>query len=86
MSGLSYSAAVQQYSQGQARASSDSLRAEPEVGGPAGRRQILEAQLSVRAGRSRASLSSLQELLDSHPRNPLGQYLGALAYWDNDEP
>ena len=85
LSGLSYSAAPQQYQKGAAREPADTLRAEPPIGGPSERRLLIESQLAVRAGRERASLAALQELLDAQPRNLLAQYLGALAYWDNEE-
>ncbi len=85
LAGLAYSAAPQQYVAGPARESTDTLPATAPIGGPDGRRLLVESQLSARAGRERQSLSSLQELLDAHPTNLLAQYLGALAYWDAEE-
>jgi tetratricopeptide (TPR) repeat protein/transglutaminase-like putative cysteine protease len=76
-------AAPQQYLPGEA--TKGRVRIEAEFGGPEGRRHVLESQREVRAGRARPALTALQPFLDAHPRNLLGQYLGALAYWDNEE-
>jgi tetratricopeptide (TPR) repeat protein len=85
LEGLRFSSAAQKFDKGGARDPATTIRVMPAFGGPEGRKSFLDSEMLVRAGLHRQALSSLQEMLDRTPQNPLAQFFGALAYWDNDE-
>lgn len=82
--GLEYSTDPQTASSDKEPSDDPTVRA-IEIGGPVGRKQLLESRAHARAGHLRDSLAAVQPFLDANPHNPLALFFAAMAFADNQE-